>query len=593
MAREDISFGLGPGTKTGNTAYEGGIKINNNFKELYTLIEIFSNISIVTENKGFSLIDNDLTINANWEWLIRNQIYTNPDAVVFANIPLSAAGKTRLVYVVPNDENSFTMLNGLQVAEDPQPPELPNGGMYITFFEVSDTEIGEVCDTYDGDNTVTLNEKLNQLALAVKALEDYKKSQAEDFWNYYDAQEVNNDLTIPLSTCSINLTGSLVELHALIYNIFIFMPADGNLVFIKNSQENSILIKHEEGELVDGRYMFSFSDEQDLEVLPNQIIAFKIRKIGNNDGKIEAVGVSSGSIDESNLMHLTGDESVDDIKTFLKSIVIPEATEPEHAVPLAQMEAALESKLDAADYNDRYKGKYTSLANLETDYPTANSGDYAQVDEGEGFNVVSYNWDQEEGWIVGSSSGSGANNTDELPEGSANLYFSTARVLATLLSGISFATGGAIVSTDSILVAFGKLQKQITDGFTASNIKTILGISTLSGSNTGDQDLSGYAKKYGTRTVLSGTAIDWSTDTDTYTKTLTANTTLTDVNLPTGTNTRTIVLSIDGAFTLTVPSYWKYKGGVYSTTKINQIVMQCVNGNSGSERVNYVINADL
>lgn len=44
-----------------------------------------------------------------------------------------------------------------------------------------------------------------------------------------------------------------------------------------------------------------------------------------------------------------------------------------------------------------------------------------------------------------------------------NLYFTTARVLSTLLSGLSLATGGAIVSTDSVLVAFGKLQKQITD----------------------------------------------------------------------------------------------------------------------------------
>lgn len=53
-------------------------------------------------------------------------------------------------------------------------------------------------------------------------------------------------------------------------------------------------------------------------------------------------------------------------------------------------------------------------------------------------------------------------STDDVPEGS-NLYFTTARVLATLLSGISFLTGGAIVSTDSVLVAFGKFQKQLND----------------------------------------------------------------------------------------------------------------------------------
>lgn len=77
-------------------------------------------------------------------------------------------------------------------------------------------------------------------------------------------------------------------------------------------------------------------------------------------------------------------------------------------------------------------------------------------------------------------------STSDVPEGSS-LYFTTARVLATLLTGVSFLTGGAIVSTDSVLVAFGKLQKQISDSNTTANIKTLLGITTLSGSNTGDE----------------------------------------------------------------------------------------------------------
>lgn len=53
--------------------------------------------------------------------------------------------------------------------------------------------------------------------------------------------------------------------------------------------------------------------------------------------------------------------------------------------------------------------------------------------------------------------------TDALPQGSTNLYFTTARVLSTALTAISFATGGSIVSTDTILQAFGKIQKQIND----------------------------------------------------------------------------------------------------------------------------------
>lgn len=42
-------------------------------------------------------------------------------------------------------------------------------------------------------------------------------------------------------------------------------------------------------------------------------------------------------------------------------------------------------------------------------------------------------------------------------------------VLATLLTGLSLATGGVISATDTILIALGKLQKQITDNLTSLN----------------------------------------------------------------------------------------------------------------------------
>lgn len=61
-------------------------------------------------------------------------------------------------------------------------------------------------------------------------------------------------------------------------------------------------------------------------------------------------------------------------------------------------------------------------------------------------------------------------STDDVLEGS-NLYFTTARVLSTLLTGLSLVTGGSIVSTDSVLVAFGKVQKQLNDIGTALGLK--------------------------------------------------------------------------------------------------------------------------
>ena len=56
-------------------------------------------------------------------------------------------------------------------------------------------------------------------------------------------------------------------------------------------------------------------------------------------------------------------------------------------------------------------------------------------------------------------------NTDELQESAAptNRWFTTARVLATTLSGLSVATAGEVVAADSILVAIGKFQRKWND----------------------------------------------------------------------------------------------------------------------------------
>lgn len=52
--------------------------------------------------------------------------------------------------------------------------------------------------------------------------------------------------------------------------------------------------------------------------------------------------------------------------------------------------------------------------------------------------------------------------TDDLPEGSTNLYFTASRVLATVLAGLSTASSAVITAADSVLSACGKLQSQIT-----------------------------------------------------------------------------------------------------------------------------------
>jgi hypothetical protein len=60
-----------------------------------------------------------------------------------------------------------------------------------------------------------------------------------------------------------------------------------------------------------------------------------------------------------------------------------------------------------------------------------------------------------------------AATTDDLSEGASNLYFTSARVLATTLTGLSTGTSTPVSATDSVLVGIGKLQAQVNTNATA------------------------------------------------------------------------------------------------------------------------------
>jgi hypothetical protein len=72
------------------------------------------------------------------------------------------------------------------------------------------------------------------------------------------------------------------------------------------------------------------------------------------------------------------------------------------------------------------------------------------------------NKDTNSGYAGINSSGNFSKTSDNLTEGSTNLWFTASRVLAVLLTGIGFSTATAITAADNLLVALGKLQAQIT-----------------------------------------------------------------------------------------------------------------------------------
>lgn len=118
---------------------------------------------------------------------------------------------------------------------------------------------------------------------------------------------------------------------------------------------------------------------------------------------------------------------------------------------------ALATKLDISAFSQNFKGLYIDLPALQAAHPSGVAGDYAQVDAGVGANPVTYVWDASDGaWVAIAAEGSGAANTDALPEGATNLYFTAPRAIAAALTG--FVVGaGTVSATDSILQAIQKI----------------------------------------------------------------------------------------------------------------------------------------
>ena len=118
----------------------------------------------------------------------------------------------------------------------------------------------------------------------------------------------------------------------------------------------------------------------------------------------------------------------------------------------------------ASTYLPSYVDDVLEYANLAAFPGTGETGKmYVALDT----NKV-YRWSGSAYVEISGSPGS----TDAVPEGASNLYFTAARVLATVLSGLSTATNAVITAADTVLSALGKLQKQISDNLTTLTTHT-------------------------------------------------------------------------------------------------------------------------
>lgn len=132
--------------------------------------------------------------------------------------------------------------------------------------------------------------------------------------------------------------------------------------------------------------------------------------------------------------------------------------------------AAQGVKADSALQLDDLTKAAVGLGNVDNTSDTAKPVSTAQqaaldgkvsVVTGKGLSTNDYTT-AEQTKLAGVATGATANTTTtSLAEGT-NLYFTTARVLSTILSGISLATSTAVTAADSLLTAIGKLQAQVS-----------------------------------------------------------------------------------------------------------------------------------
>jgi hypothetical protein len=325
----------------------------------------------------------DVIVPSNAMWVYAGIFYqTTTDTIIPET--LCATGFLRKDILVANQLNQIVLMKGAESETIRIRPNTPTGTIFVTEMDIDDTTIGTPSLPIIGDAFVTKLEKANGIYINSGSL---------------DNLEINN------TRSCLKFQGSITELKSISFPGTNGIPYNGKEFIIENNQSIPFDIFHNSGA---GGFRFNFPNAENFTLEPNFRIKFRTSQSTYVTGTFDYIGILpvdiSGKLDKATY---TG--TADDLKT------------------------EIDTKLDTSAYNQHFKGVYLTEAALNAAHPTGVAGDSAQVNEVGATDVVNYSWDTEESrWVNNGTGGSGAVNTDALPEGSTNLYFTVARFLTNL-----------------------------------------------------------------------------------------------------------------------------------------------------------------
>lgn len=407
---QEIYRGAAENDKTGTPARQAGQIINDNFAYLDGKI---SNKNQIITPGTFLLSGQNLTIYAGWVWSINGQEFTNPLDVVI-NFPYAATLKQRLDRVVFNTSNTFTKVPGIESESNPVATPAPVDTIDFGITLVTDGSVGDPSIPIEGDSFVL-------------------KMESQDFIASYGATTVIDQINLIDDRSSISLTGVITDVKSMQMSGQFIRP--GKPFFIKNRTGHPVKLWQLAGT---GNVKMFFPNGLDLTIQNNEVVQFNQNANDSSNVRLEYVG---NTIDLSNKADLVSGKVpssqlpsyVDDVvEGYLQSNVF--YLESGHTTVIPAEAGKIYVDLTSGQKNKQYR--YSGST-------------YIQITNG----------------LIAS--------TDDVVEGSVNKYSTLSLVMSYVLTGVSFATGIPITATDTILSAFGKLQKQITDNIAAIALKQI------------------------------------------------------------------------------------------------------------------------